>query len=124
MRPYGILVPNQPVCGHIGQSGPVAQQIEQGFPKAEVAGAIPAGVTPAQKLRRAAKAAPSDRTWLAIQARLEQIQAWVQMGVPRDVAYQADMKLALARKLPLSRRVAAAEAIADWMWSKRAGAGA
>jgi hypothetical protein len=122
MRTYGRNLPKQTTCGHIGPhgtvptSGPVAQRTEHSPPKRGVAGSIPAGVTPAQKLRRAARARTTvERQALGLEARLDFVERLVARGVPRDVATAGVVRIERAKALPPYKRAQRVERIASWM---------
>jgi hypothetical protein len=122
MKAYrtGRLIPNAQTYGNVPSTGPVAQQTEHAPPKRGVAGAIPAGVTAADKLRLAAqKNQAADRLWAALRARLDFIQEMVDAGVPRDIAFQGEERLNRAKRLPKARRARACAAVAAWMFAQK-----
>lgn len=77
-------------------------------------------MSPTVKLRQAAAMPEADdREWLALKARLDQIEQWIALGVPRAAAFQASERLERARRLPAKRRIRACVVVARWMLQQR-----
>lgn len=79
---------------------------------------------PKDLLRQAATGPEADAEWLALKARLQQIETWIALGVPREAAFEASVRCERARRMERDARVHECLAIARYMMAaKRAAAG-
>lgn len=115
-KSYEQRFPNYQTYGIAPSPGPVAQRTEHAPPKRGAAGSIPAGVTPPDQLRLAARENQADdREWLALRARLEFVERMVAYGVPRRIAFIGEDRLNKAKKLSPARRQRATWVITQFM---------